>query len=208
MSPSFANLSSPRVRAFSLIELLSVVAIIAVLAGMVIPAISQGDAKKFTSAVDDMTTILEQARTSAMAMNTYVWVGLQPGTASGENGITVTAVASRSGEADTDKSNLQVLLPPRLRSRIALENSAAGDPDTAILSTGDLSFVQKWRGEDVSFDPVIQFNPRGEATITQGAHSRWVQFDLVPTKGDKHMAENKATVRLSGVTGQIVVSRQ
>jgi prepilin-type N-terminal cleavage/methylation domain-containing protein len=207
MSPTISQFRSTSVRAFSLVELLSVMAIIALLAGLVIPAISQSDAKRFTSTVDDVATILEQARTSAMAKNTFVWVGLQPATDSGETGITVTAVSSRSGEADMATSNLMTLLPPRFRSRVVLDREPAAIPDTTSLGVGNLSFSQTWRGSQVTFTPVIQFNPRGEATILQGSQTRWLQFDLSAAKGGSEAGANKAAIRLNGFTGQVVVSR-
>lgn len=208
MPPALSSLTFHRMKAFSLIELLTVIAIIALLASLIAPALSQGDAKKFTSTVNDVATILEQARTSAMAMNTYVWVGFEPGASAGESGMTVTAVASRSGEADRTKSNLQTILPPKLRTGVALDNNPAAGTDSENLAEGDLSFAQNWRGTEVTYNPAIQFNPRGEATITEGAQSRWVQFGLVAAKGDTQTPANKATIRVSGVSGQVVIDRQ
>jgi prepilin-type N-terminal cleavage/methylation domain-containing protein len=63
-------------RAFTLIELLVVMSIIAILLVLMAPAFttlkSAGDV---TSAADTVKGVLDQARTYAMANNTYAWVG-------------------------------------------------------------------------------------------------------------------------------------
>ena len=194
-------------RAFSLIELLTVIALMGILIGMVIPALGVGDGKKFTAAVNDVATVLEQARTSAMAMNTYVWVGIQPGQDSGTTGVALTAVASLSGDADTSKSNLRTILPLRVRTGVAIDKNPAAAANAVNLAGGNLSFTQSWRGADVTFDPALQFSPRGEVTVVDGTQSRWIQVALVAAKGDHQIANNKAAILVSGVTGQVIVNR-
>ncbi len=62
--------------AFSLIELMVVIAIIVVLMGLLVPAFtSMKSAGDVTSAANTIKGVLDQARTYAMANNTYTWVG-------------------------------------------------------------------------------------------------------------------------------------
>lgn len=207
MSPEISKFRANSALAFSLVELLTVIALMAILVGLVVPALGVGEGRKFTSAVSDVATVLEQARSSAMAMNTYVWVGIQTGQDSGTSGVALTAVASMSGEADTSKANLRTILPPKVRTGVAIDSNPSVATNTVNLGGGNLSFAQTWRGTDVTFDPAIQFSPRGEVTVVGGAQARWIQFALIAAKGDHLMTNNKATILVSGVTGKVLVNR-
>src|SRR5438128_1122631 len=76
--PSAFTLPKSRVRpsAFTLVEMLVVIAIIALLMVLVAPAFtSLKGAGDVTNAAYTIKGVLEQARTTAMASNTYSWVG-------------------------------------------------------------------------------------------------------------------------------------
>src|ERR1700722_5827359 len=63
-------------KAFTLVELLMVIVIIAVMLVLSIPAFyAIKGGSDITKAAYDISGVLEQARTYAMANNTYVWVG-------------------------------------------------------------------------------------------------------------------------------------
>ena len=63
--------------AFTLIELVSVIAIIIALTALLVPAFtSLKSAGDITQAAHTIAGVFEQARTYAMANNTYVWVGI------------------------------------------------------------------------------------------------------------------------------------
>jgi prepilin-type N-terminal cleavage/methylation domain-containing protein len=68
---------------FSLLELLVVLAILAILATVTIPSISGlNGSGKFNQALSQVTGILEEARSYAVAQNTFVWVAFYPVNAS------------------------------------------------------------------------------------------------------------------------------
>jgi prepilin-type N-terminal cleavage/methylation domain-containing protein len=74
-------------RAFTLIELVVVIAIIAVLTGFLVPVFTNlKGANDLTNAAFTLKGVLEQARTYARVNNTYVWVGFYE-----ENGSTPSA---------------------------------------------------------------------------------------------------------------------
>ena len=106
--------------AFSLIELLVVMGIIAILSSLAIPAFNAiRGGGSLTKAANDVSGILEQARAYAMAQNTYVWVGFKK---EGTDTLLVGVSASPSGTTNTNNlvsisrlvriENLQLVEPP------------------------------------------------------------------------------------------------
>jgi type II secretory pathway pseudopilin PulG len=84
-------------------ELMVVIAIMIIVAGFIAPAMTSiKGAGDITSAAYNVGGLLEQARTYAMANNTYVWVGfyeessISPGTA-GKGRTIISIIASKDG---------------------------------------------------------------------------------------------------------------
>jgi prepilin-type N-terminal cleavage/methylation domain-containing protein len=132
---------------FTFIELLIVTGIIAMLIALVAPAFtsikSGGDV---TSALSAVSGTLEQARTYAMANNTYVWVGFyeeassNPGTA-GRGRIIMSVIASKDGTQIFDPSsspsstnNLDGTKVVQLGKLTKIENMHLGDVPDPIPS--------------------------------------------------------------------------
>jgi prepilin-type N-terminal cleavage/methylation domain-containing protein len=104
--------------AFTLVELLVVMAIILVLIGIATPVVTAiKTAGDVNTAVYGIAGILEQARTYAMANNTYVYVGLEevnvglPSNTSpqqsGSGRVAVAVVATKDGTQGFSTSSLQ-----------------------------------------------------------------------------------------------------
>lgn len=98
---------------FSLVELLVVMAIIGVMMALSVVAFNGvKGGRDVIRAVYDIAGALEQARTYAMANNTYVWVGFfeedgsgastQPKATAGSGRLVISVVASRSGARYSD----------------------------------------------------------------------------------------------------------
>ena len=91
-------------QAFSLIELLVVIGLMGLLMSLAMPAFSsmQG-AGNLTKAASDIQGVMEQARSYAMANNTYVYVGIEevdgmnPTSAPGVGRVVIAVVASKDG---------------------------------------------------------------------------------------------------------------
>ena len=100
---TFARL---RNSAFTLIEMIVVIAIMAILMALILPAFAVVGAKRAESVFSEMAGFVETARTHAMANNTYVYLGFVeydgsrpaegPQTA-GEGRVVVAAVATMDG---------------------------------------------------------------------------------------------------------------
>ena len=107
---------------FSLMEILVVMAIMAVLMGLLLPAITRRNAD-LTAAAYKIEGLLAEARTYAVAHNTFVWVGftelngavnfspsaLNSGTGAGR--VVVTTIASRNGMRGYDITTSQLPSP-------------------------------------------------------------------------------------------------
>jgi Tfp pilus assembly protein FimT len=110
--------SKTRVDSFTLIELVSVIAILGLLSAFLLPAIaSHRTAGHISNAAHEVAGVLDAGRAYAMANNTYVWVGLyeESATASGPSNATppypgqgriiLATVASRNGTNDCQDPN-------------------------------------------------------------------------------------------------------
>lgn len=113
-----------RSRAFTLVELIVVIALISTLMVLVAPAFtgikSAGDV---TSAAYTIKDALEQARTYAMAYKTYVWIGFyeepagQPSTnpaTPGTGRIVISTIASADGTTVYNPRSLAAIDPTRV----------------------------------------------------------------------------------------------
>ena len=95
--------------AFSLVELLIVIAIVAVLSSLALPAFNSiRGAGGLTKTANDIAGILEQARAYAMAQSTYVWVGVRTNLANGTDVLTVGVIASKTGSSNPAQDVVQL----------------------------------------------------------------------------------------------------
>jgi prepilin-type N-terminal cleavage/methylation domain-containing protein len=108
-------------RAFTLIELLVVMSIIAILLVLMAPAFTTlKSGADVTSAANTVKGVLDQARTYAMANNTYTWVGFfeedisQPPATAGVGRLVMSIVASKDGTTVYDPNSLTTINPAKL----------------------------------------------------------------------------------------------
>ena len=222
--------------AFSLIELLSVMAIIGMLTAAVVPAVNsikQGGG--VSSAAYDISSTLEQARSYAMANNTYVFVGLAEVSGStaesgaqqtGSGRVVVAAAGSKDGTRSFGASNSNLVALSKLRrfDNVHLANTVPNQDNSARPSVGDSNragnsaFVAEgtfaWpltaSTPAYTFSKIIQFDPRGTASVQSSARHlpQWMEIGLVPTRGDTVVdSANYAALLLDGVTGSVKIYR-
>jgi prepilin-type N-terminal cleavage/methylation domain-containing protein len=210
-TPSFKSRS-----AFSLVELLVTMALIALLATLSVPALSSRNrAAGVHRAGFEVSSLLEQARSHAMAHNTYTWVGFAPQ----EDGtLKVGVVAAKNGEAapavsDASAPNSDVIAlgklyslqqvslcaPPQSGERpVARDEGQLGSVATAIrpFSIGQGS-------RKVEFDKyVVQFNSRGEARISSSVQPL-VEIGLCSAQDP----DNYAAIQIGGLSGSVMSYR-
>jgi prepilin-type N-terminal cleavage/methylation domain-containing protein len=209
VSRAFRFPQRERASAFTLLELLVVVGIIAILLVLIAPAFttikSAGDV---TNAAYTIKGALDTARTYAKANNTYTWVGFAgsvgpntpPPPITGQ--VEVAIVASRDG---TNLWSANNALPPasliQVGKMITLSNIHIGD--TGVPSGDGTEFESRASVDDdhristsantpypftvqgTTFIKWIQFSPRGEALVHGGGFSivKAAEVGVLPTHG-------------------------
>lgn len=217
---SHQKLNSMTGSAFSLIELLSVMAIISVMMAVTVPAFnvlkSTGD---ISTAAYDIASTLEQARAYAMANNTFVYVGFaevsqMDATKQGNGQILMSAMGSKSGSRNFDSKNLVALTRMRKMPNVRLEDNIpnSGSLTRPVVQSAYQVASDAFKAQDkfevsgVTFSKIVQFDPRGMASIQASAASvsQWMEIGLAGAQGS---SPNNAVVVLDGVTGVAKVYR-
>lgn len=208
--------------AFSLVELLTVVAIMGLLTSMAMPAMmSIVGARNVPSAATKIADMLEFARNESMTRQTYVWVGFQNATnRSGNRELRAAVFASDDGTPDgasyqlskivkmedvklTGFNELQTktqdLLPNDLRPlRESVDNSDASGITLAAGGT--------------TFERVLTFTPRGEAMLNarpglDTGFNRLVDVSVRATRGlaEPSAGAYDAMVLAGGSSGKVEI---
>jgi len=153
-------LRKPFPGAFTLVEMLVVIAVVVTLMVLVVPAFtSLKSAGNITTAAYTIKGVLEQARTYAMANNTYTWVGFYEEDASIPSGgatstpygrLVLSAVASMDG-TNVYGSSTGPIDPTKLRQIGKLTKVDNVHLPLFAVGTGT--------GETFDTRPAIQFDP-------------------------------------------------
>lgn len=213
-------------RGFSLLEILTVVALMAIVLGVSIPAISGlNNSGKANQTIAEVAGLLEQARQYAVAQNTYVWVVFNTEVVNGADILHVTVVASRDG---TDPQAYGAVpsgafdLISRVRSFPQVRLTAAGNftpaqisglPSTAgaanALGAGAIFNIKiPERATTSAFSQSIRFTPSGEAR-SASSPTDFIEFGLQPAPTTSTPNTNNiAAIRVNGLTGQPRVYRR
>jgi len=197
---------------FSLIEVLAVMAIAAVLAVLAVSAFNRiGQAGNLTKTSSDIASLLEQARSHAMAQNTYVWVGFEE---MPDDSLMVAVVASRNGESNPAPADLVQLGRVQRFPAVGLaelEDSAArptADLQLVALTEAIRTFSTSGANAKTFNTRVIQFNNRGESSVRVEQPARIVEIGLQErVNGQVRNPENYATIQVGRLTGSVSVYR-
>ena len=200
-------------RAFTLVELLVVISIIAALSVIVIPAVSSmSAADDVNQAAARIENVLSEAVSFAKANNTYVRLGfyeskpLASNPTAVDNEITLLLIYSASGRSDTDVENQAEwpMLTKAITFRgVSLDSSLGISTDSVLTTTSFASFSRSIAGQTLAFNKQIQFDPSGTARVESNTVSRAIKIGLA----SRQQTANSAVVRLSGVSGQVTLLR-
>ena len=205
--------------AFTLIELLIVIAIVALLSALTLPAFNSiRNAGGLTKSANDIAGILEQARTYAMAQNTYTWVGFRRDNAdTPSDTLVVGVIASKTGSpistndvvplgklARFDNVLLTNNIPANLGARPTnnvdqLYEATSNSAYTFTIGTNPKSFSSQ----------VIRWDSRGEAHISSSLSppaklSKLIEIGLQSAGRND---SNNAAVQIGGLSGTVIVYR-
>lgn len=213
-------------RGFTLVELLTVIAIMALVMGAAVSAVHAiKEAGGVTRAASDITATLDQARSYAMANNTYAFVGFTERDAlnaekEGTGQVLVLVAGSRNGTRDfgTAGSNLQELSKIQRLENLRIADSLPTTGNLARpavaenyrLGNGAFTTEGSFTARGYQFTKIIQFDPRGTASIPSSMPfiPQWLEIGLVPARGvAAEGTSNCAALVLDGVTGSTRIYR-
>ena len=181
-----------------------------------------------TKSAYDVAGLLEQARSYAMAKNTYVYVGIAEAKenqtdlalAAGGGRLVVAVLASKTGvrPLSMTSGSLVSVNPLKKFDNVKLEEVGnQGDlekrktgADVVNLSDASPSdfagvTVNAGKGESLTFDKVIEFDSSGVARFTDKDNvDGWIEIPLQPAHGSKGTV---AAVQVDGETGGVQVYR-
>lgn len=214
-------------RAFTLVELLVVVAVISVVLAFAVPAItSLTRARGVDRAVAEVASLLELARAEAMATRSYVYVGFANAINSDHNSeIHVAALISMDGSSNIATANLRALSKV---SRIA--NVSLTDYSTlpaVVRAAADISlstnanyvvnfptttyFATTFSSDPALADcPTVTFSPQGDvldATNPAVFFRTTTSVGFVAMSGTTALANDGAIISYYGGTGQVRTTR-
>jgi prepilin-type N-terminal cleavage/methylation domain-containing protein len=205
-------------RAFSIIELLCVVAVISMMAAAVVPAMSYLGIGDMGRVQTQAIGLLEDARQFAQAHRTYVRVGFADviGTAGTPN-VVMQCIHSSTGDLRNDtatgladqslwRSTTRPIVLAGVKFDSALKDRlpSAGSQVSALGLGNFGSFVRRSGDQNVTYQHIVQFDPQGQISIESGALVRFAFIGL----SNPRQPSNPVGIVLSGISGRVQLLRQ
>ncbi|MEZ0385462.1 MAG: Tfp pilus assembly protein FimT/FimU [Verrucomicrobium sp.] len=224
-TPNFAHAVAS---AFTLIEMVVVIGVIGILFAVMWPALGgMLGGQNMTKSITDISGLLEQARSHAMAKNTYVYVGLvetdetkeSPEAAVQGGNLTAAVMMSTTGvrPLTADGAELAALSPLYRFENLKLESIGtegnlarkSGDDVINLAGTTTKGFAKfTWNangGTGLTFEKVIEFDPRGVVRFSsKNSIEGWIE---IPLQSARSKDNSVAALQVDGVTGAVRIYR-
>lgn len=189
--------------AFSLLELLVVMACIGVVLGISVPAFSSiSRSNDNAKSARNVAELLDLARTHAKAANTSVQVGF----ASDATGLKVAVISGREGTNFTTVSRVHRFPLVRMAT---IEANGRPEADLDLTPTRG-GLLPSFNTAGQTFERVIEFNTRGEARALTSGLSRCIEIGLLPNVNGgtpEPLKKNFGVVQVAGLSGGVAVFR-
>jgi prepilin-type N-terminal cleavage/methylation domain-containing protein len=194
---------------FTLVELLTVIGIIVILAALAVPSfvslVGSGNLKSNTT---EMSDVLEEAYSAALSRNTYIWVGFSQSTSNG-GGVGVACVYSAHENPADFPANVSPLIKPVFLPKMTLatiSTAQVSNADRATTSVGQItsaalgSFSAQINGAAQTLSYVLEITPSGQVSISPTNKYAWIELGLAPSNGT---AKNVAVLQMNAFTGRL-----
>jgi prepilin-type N-terminal cleavage/methylation domain-containing protein len=202
---------SLRQRAFSLVEILVVLAIMSILMGIGVKTMTGQGSQEFTKGLSEVSGTLELSQTQALSSRATVRVliGMDA------DDLVILPLSFAQGGTPTDDESNEMengktwtpISKPVVVKNIKLNDEFVPLSDEILLLSDSKTkpVTRKVAGKEITFENMIQFSPSGEATLDNtGKAIRGIQWGI-ETLGAK---SQKAVIRVSGLTGRVQVLRE
>jgi prepilin-type N-terminal cleavage/methylation domain-containing protein len=211
--PRFSARASSGCKAgFSLLELMIVMAVALTLTYLSVPAlVSMSQAGNFGSNTTELSDLLEQAYSTALSRNTYVWIGFSQ-LSQNRGGVAVASVYSAHENPGDFPNNVSALTKPVILQNVNLGNvtSQITNPNRATTSVCQItaanlgSFSVQVAGSSQTMTYVLQISPTGQLSASSTNKYAWMEIDLTPLNAS---AKNAAVLQMNSFTGRVFTFR-
>jgi prepilin-type N-terminal cleavage/methylation domain-containing protein len=211
--------SMPEIRAldrsaFSLLELLAVLAMIGILAtfgGLAVSPVIRGS--ELNRAVAVTTALFEGSRQYALSHNTHTYVAFAE-KAGGD--LVVASFASPHGVESVGLSSetitevngrdLVSLARPNTFKQVSLRGLPDGAGGYMDLEPGGAQITNRAEDQPTQFDRIVHFTPAGEARLSE-SKILGIRFSLEDSRVQAESSGRAYHLSVSGITGQVEISR-
>jgi prepilin-type N-terminal cleavage/methylation domain-containing protein len=199
-------------RGFTLVELLTVISIAVIMSYLVIPGlVSVSPAASLKSNTIAVGDLLEQAYSSALSKNTYVWVGVSQVTVNGVSGVAMASVYSaHENPADFSTNTVLPLTRPvflphmtlaTVASQITNSNKASVSVEEITSATmGALS--TQISGSTQTLSNVMEITPSGQVFVSPTNKYAWMEIGLAPTNSN---GKDVSMLQMNAFTGRVSI---